>query len=131
MAPLPATLQERCIAAPGLLAQITISKYCDHQPLFRQEQIYWHRHQVWLPRQSMARRTGLVSDWLKPIYTEVKAQMMSGGYIQVDETPVRYLGPGNGKTGQCYLWVEHRPRGDVTYEWHTTRAASCMERNGC
>jgi transposase len=125
---LPESLQERCIAAPGLLAQITISKYCDHLPLYRQEQIYWSRHQVWLPRQSMARWMELVSEWLKPIYAEMKAQMMSGPYIQVDETPIRYLDPGNGKTGQGYLWVAHRPGGDVIYEWHTTRAASCLER---
>jgi transposase len=40
IAPLPESLQQRCIAAPGLLAQIIVSKYCDHQPLYRQEQIY-------------------------------------------------------------------------------------------
>jgi transposase len=50
IAPLPESLQQRCIAAPGLLAQVIVSKYCDHQPLYRQEQIYWDRHQVWLPR---------------------------------------------------------------------------------
>jgi len=36
-APLPPCLQERCIAAPGLLAQVVISKYCDHLPLYRQQ----------------------------------------------------------------------------------------------
>jgi transposase len=76
----------------------------------------------------MARWMGLVSEWLKPIYAEMKAQMMSGPYLQVDETPIRYLDPGNGKTGQGYLWVAHRPGGDVIYEWHTTRAANCLER---
>jgi transposase len=55
IAPLPESLQQRCIAAPGLLAQVIVSKYCDHLPLYRQEQIYWDRHQVWLPRQSLAR----------------------------------------------------------------------------
>ncbi len=29
------TLQERSIAAPGLLAQIIVAKYCDHLPLYR------------------------------------------------------------------------------------------------
>ena len=38
IAPLPASLQERCLAAPGLLAQILIAKFCDHLPLYRQEQ---------------------------------------------------------------------------------------------
>jgi transposase len=31
IAALPPSLQERCIAAPGLLAQIIVSKYCDHR----------------------------------------------------------------------------------------------------
>ena len=30
IAPLPESLQQRCIAAPGLLAQVIVSKYCDH-----------------------------------------------------------------------------------------------------
>jgi transposase len=34
IAPLPESLQQRCIAAPGLLAQIIVSKYCDHHPLY-------------------------------------------------------------------------------------------------
>ena len=55
IAPLTESLQQRCIAAPGLLAQVIVSKYCYHLPLYRQQQIYWDRHQVWLPRQSMVR----------------------------------------------------------------------------
>jgi transposase len=35
--------------------------------------------------------------------------MMSGPYIQADETPIKYLDPGNGKTSLGYLWVAHRP----------------------
>jgi len=31
IAPLPESLQQRCIAAPGLLAQVIVSKYCDHR----------------------------------------------------------------------------------------------------
>jgi transposase len=128
IAPLPESLQQRCIAAPGLLAQVIVSKYCDHLPLFRQEQIYWNRHQVWLPRQSMARWVHLASEWLKPIYQQIKEQMMRGSYIQVDETPIKYLDPGNGKTGQGYLWVAHRPGEDVLFEWYTTREAKCLDK---
>jgi hypothetical protein len=128
IAPLPESLQQRCLAAPGLLAQVIVSKYCDHLPLYRQEQIYWDRHQVWLPRQSLARWIQLASEWLKPIYREIKAQMMRGPYIQVDETPIKYLDPGNGKTGLGYLWVAHRPGQDVLFEWHTSREAKCLDQ---
>jgi transposase len=40
IAPLPESLQQRCIAAPGLVAQVIVSKFCDHLPLYRQQQIY-------------------------------------------------------------------------------------------
>ena len=70
IAPLPERLQERSIAAPGLLAQLLVSKYCDHLPLYRQEQIFLRRHQVHLPRQTLARWVELAADWLKPIYEQ-------------------------------------------------------------
>src|SRR5450432_3629793 len=40
IAPLPERLQDRSLPAPGLLAHIVVGKYCDHVPLYRQEQIY-------------------------------------------------------------------------------------------
>jgi len=128
VAALPPVLQERCIAAPGLIAQILVSKYTDHLPLYRQESIYESRHGVSLPRQSMARWVGLAADWLRPIYEEIRKGVFEKGYVQVDETPIRYLDPGRGKTGQGYLWTCLRPDGDVFYRWETSRAAECLER---
>jgi transposase len=127
IAPLPESLQERCLAAPGLLAQILIAKYCDHLPLYRQEQIYRTRHGVELPRQSMARWVGLAADWLRPIYETMRTGVLAGGYVQVDETPIRYLDPGHGKTRQGYLWAYSRPGGDVLFDWQTSRAAACLD----
>jgi transposase len=78
IAPLPPSLQERCIAAPGLLAQVLVSKYCDHLPLYRQEQIFARRHGVRLPRQTLARWVGLAAEWLRPIYEELIFPRKSG-----------------------------------------------------
>ena len=128
IAALPESLQERCVAAPGLLAQLVVSKFCDHLPLYRQEQIYWNRHRVWLPRASQARWMGLCAQWLYPVYQQIKSSIMNGRYIQVDETPIRYLDPGNGKCAQGYLWVAGQPGGDVIFDWHTTRAATCLQK---
>ena len=128
IAELPPMLQERCTVAPGLLAQIIVSKYVDHLPLYRQEQIYWTRHRVWLPRQNLARWMELASDWLKPIYQCIRTGVMAGGYVQVDETPVGYLEPGHGKTKTGYFWTTSRPGGDAVYQWETSRAASCLDK---
>jgi transposase len=126
IAALPERLLDRSLPAPGLLAQIVVAKYCDHLPLYRQEQIYQQRHGVHLPRQSLTRWVELAADWLKPIYEHIRTGVMGGGYVQVDETPVDYLAPGHGTTKQGYLWTCSRPGGDVFYRWETSRAAECL-----
>ena len=63
IAPLPERLQDRSLPAPGLLAQVLVAKYCDHLPLYRQEQIFLRRHQVHLPRQTLARTEALAAKW--------------------------------------------------------------------
>jgi transposase len=127
VAPLPESILERGIVAPGLLAQIVVAKYCDHLPLYRQEAIYWSRHQVWLPRQTMAEWVGLAAQWLQPIYHEIRREVIGSGYVQIDETPIRYLAPGEGKTRLGYLWVCGAPRGEVIFHWETSRAAACLD----
>jgi transposase len=126
-APLPATLQERCIATPALLAHVVVSKYCDHLPLYRQEQILARRHGINLPRQTLARWVQLVAQWLTPVYQQIKTGVMGGGYVQLDETPIDYLEPGAGRTLKGFLWTGSRPGGDVFFDWHASRAAACLD----
>ena len=128
IAPLPERLQDRSLPAPGLLAQVLVSKYCDHLPLYRQEQIFARRHQVHLPRQTLARWVELAADWLQPIYENIRTGVMAGGYVQVDETPVNYLEPGHGRTKQGYFWTAGRPKGDVFFRWQTSRATACLDQ---
>jgi len=127
IAALPERLLDRSLPAPGLLAQILVAKYCDHLPLYRQEQIFLRRHRVHLPRQTLARWVGLAAEWLKPIYDQIRTGVMAGGYVQVDETPIHYLEPGFGRARQGYLWTGSRPGGDVFYRWETSRAAACLQ----
>ena len=127
LAALPERLLDRSLPAAGLLAAILVAKYCDHLPLYRQAQIFRVRHQVPLPRQTLARWVALAAGWLKPIYEHIRTGVMAGGYVQVDETPVNYLEPGNGKTKQGYLWTGSRPGGDVVFRWETSRAAVCLD----
>lgn len=128
LAALPPSLLEGSMVSSGLLAQIVVAKYCDHIPLYRQQSIYWSRHQVWLPRQTLAEWVGLAADWLQPIYHEINKGVFAHGYVQIDETPIRYLSPGHGQTKQGYFWTCGVPRGDVVFHWRTNRAASNLEK---
>ena len=115
-APLPPKLQDRSQLAPGLLAHIAVGKYVDHLPLYRQQQIFLQRYGVYLPRQTMARGIELVADWLRPVADRILADQLADGYLQIDETPVKYLQPGHGQTKQGYFWVLRGITGTV-YHW--------------
>jgi transposase len=122
------TMLERSIAGPGLLASVLVGKYCDHLPLYRQEQIMRQRHDINLPRQTTCRWVEMAADWLRPVYQNIIGGVLGGGYVQVDETVIKYLDPGNGKARQGYFWTVKRPGGGVFYRWETTRSAACLER---
>lgn len=127
IAALPERLLNRSLPAPGLLAHVLVSKYCDHLPLYRQEQIYRRRYGVALSRQTLAGWVELAAGCLQLVYEQIRTGVLAGGYVQVDETPVDYLAPGQGKTGQGYLWTCSRPGGDVLFHWATSRAGSCLD----
>jgi len=128
IAPAAAQVADHSLAAPGLLAQILVGKYCDHLPFYRQEQIFRQRHGVFISRQQMVQWTGQSVRLLSAISDFLKKQLRQSGYVQVDETPVRYQDPDlPGRCGQGYLWVASVPDGSVVFEWHASRAAGCLD----
>ena len=127
IAPLPPKLIEGGIAAPGLVAQIVVSKFADHLPLYRQEQIFARRHEVEIPRQTMVRWMEVAADWLRPIYRKMREEMFAGEYVEADETPVKFLRPGSGKAQQGYFWAYRVPGGDTLFDWHGGRGHGCLE----
>ena len=127
IAPAPERVADQCLAAPGLLAQLLVSKYCDHLPYYRQEQIFWRRHDVFIARQQMVQWTAQSVRLLSGITDCLKGELQGSPYVQVDETPVRYQDPNlPGRCGQGYLWVGLVPGQSVVYEWHASRAARCL-----
>ena len=126
IAPMPACLQERCLATPDLIAQVLVSKYVDHLPLYRQEQIYSTRHGVDIPRQTLCRWVELAAWWFQMVYEEMIRVQNTRLYLQIDETPIRYLQPGQGKCGQGYFWVTSEPKSNVIYHWYPGRGAKYL-----
>lgn len=127
LAALPPRLIEGGYASPGLVTDIILKKYMDHLPLYRQEQILKMRFGIDLSRKTMCDWIGKAADWLKPIYLHLYADLRKGGYLQIDETPVRYSRSEGGGSGQGYFWVYHRPGGGVLFEWHTGRGAERLK----
>jgi transposase len=117
-------LIEKSIASPGLVSEIIVNKYCDHLPLYRQEKIFKERFGIELSRKTMSSWLAQTSSWLEPIYNLMCKEVVEGGYVQIDETPIRYLVKGGTKQG--YFWIYRDPSGNVIYDWKTGRSHVCL-----
>lgn len=114
-------------ASAGLVAWVVIAKYLDHQPLFRQEQMF-QRWGASISRQTMVEWICQAANWAEPVYKRMRQRLLERGYIQVDETPIRYHDPtcAKGQTQQGYFWSLSAPGGDVVFQWQETRRHACL-----
>ncbi len=103
-APIPAAVIDGGMAAPGLLTWVMVSKFMDHLPLYRLEQIA-ARSQVPLARSTLSEWVGRVGVALQPLSDRLAQLLRERSVLHADETPVPQLDPGNGKTKKAYLWA--------------------------
>jgi transposase len=91
-------------------------------PLDRQRELIAAYEQR-IPRQSLCDWVGLAAGCLEPVYRVMHQELLKGGYVQADETPVRCNDPDEkrGGTTQGWLWVISRPGGDVVFDWRLSR----------
>jgi hypothetical protein len=102
--PMPGLPIERGVAHPSLLADILVSKFADHQPLYRQSEIA-ARDGVTLDRASIGRWVGQIAELCTPLVEAIQRYTVRDGKLHVDDTPVAVLAPGNGKTATGRFWV--------------------------
>jgi transposase len=122
IAPLPPRLLPQSQLGLGLAVHIVLARYDDHLSFYTLERIFRERHAVEIPRQQMVQWVEHIAGWLRPIYDAMWETMKAGGYLQIDETPVKVLDPEvQGKAAQGYLWFFAAPRGDVILEFSRSR----------
>lgn len=84
----------------GLLAQVIVSKYVDHLPLYRQESIF--ARQGWpVSRTRLVDLLKPCARLLDPVYQAMIARLKTSYLIHVDESPVTLLQPKRS----AYAWV--------------------------
>jgi transposase len=110
----------------GLVAHTTVSRFVDHIPYYRQEQIN-ARSGVHTPRSTLASWSGQAGAALMPLYAAHREFVLSCAVVHADETPVAMLDPGAGKTKRAYIWAYARSGFDfspgVVYEFCLGRGA--------
>ena len=129
LAPAPARVVMGGFASAGLIAWALTAKYCDHLPFYRQEKMLG-RWQVPISRQNLSDWSGAATALLEALVKLMKQDLLQGGYVQVDETPIRCNDPDlrDGRTTQGYLWGLSSPDADVVFEWRLSRRHEEAER---
>ena len=106
-APAPARLIEGGIPTEALVADVLVSKYADHTPLYRQSQIF-ARDGIIIDRSTLCHWVGFGAAELEPLHAHLTQHLMCSTKLFCDETRCPVLDPGRGKTKTGYLWAMAR-----------------------
>ncbi len=120
MAPLPPLPIEKGRPGPGVLAHVITSKYCDHLPLYRLEQIF-KRQSLNIPRSTQC-------DWirdsailLEPIVLEMKVQILASDVMHTDDTYIPVQDKNRTQVRKGYLWPHIDRSNNVFFDYTTVR----------
>jgi len=128
-APLPRRIIEKCLASDRIVIDTVVSKYCNHTPLHRQSVILERDIGLEISRATLDGWVLKVGELLVPMVAAMRRELISGSYIQADETPVDVqTREGQGKNHQAYLWQYGRPGGTVVFDFRLRRGRDGPKR---
>lgn len=126
IADLPTPFFEGSVLTPSLAAYLLTEKFVYHQPFYRLQWRLRHSYGLEMNRNTMCNWHDYCADLLQPLYNLLIEHLCRCGYIRVDETPIKFLDPGKGLTSTGQLWVYYHAKYGVVYDWHTSRAHTCL-----
>lgn len=119
---LPPMAVDKGLAGEGLLAHIITSKYCDHLPLNRLENIF-QRHGIDLNVSTMCDNVGRCADLLEPLVNKMAENIRKSDKVHSDDTSI--VVKSNKKKGDTYngyLWVYVDDHNNVVFDFTPTRS---------
>jgi transposase len=125
-APKPPMPIDKGLPGPGLLAHMIVSKYFDHLPLYRQENIS-ERQGVKIPRSTSCDWMAACAELLRPLYDLMVASVLQSLWLHTDDTPVKNLDHEPGTTDKARFWIYY---GDRTHPYNVFDFTVNRKRDG-
>jgi transposase len=112
----------RGIAGPGLIAQIVVSKFGDHLPLYRQEDIFV-RHGLHIARSTLCDWVSAAAELLQPLYELQRRMVRQSAVMWTDDTPVKVLsgGEAGSRLGRFWTYIGDSQHPYSVYDFTTSR----------
>jgi transposase len=103
-APMPVLPIAKSYAGATLLADITIDKYVNHLPFYRQIQIF-KQQGISIAPATINGWFRDVADLMRPTYYRLKELVLGCDYIQSDETTIPIINNEKHQTVKGYIWM--------------------------
>jgi transposase len=124
-AAVPEPLLDRCYAGPSLLAYLAVSRFADHLPYYREEDIL-RRSGLLIHRSTQWRWIRGLSKRLLPLVDLIRERLLRCQVLGIDETPIPILDPDLAHTRTAYLYAQYgddtQPHVGYYFAPHKTRA---------
>ncbi len=122
VADVPGKPIEKGLPGPGLMAHVSLSKYGDHLPLYRLEDIA-ARHGVILRRSTLCGWISASSEILEPLYRRMLHHVLQSEVIHTDDTPVTLLQRGVKSSRKARFWgyLGDRSHPYIVYDFTDSR----------
>jgi transposase len=115
-----------CIAGAGLISQLLTSKFIDHLPLYRFEDISV-RYGLHLPRATLCDWVRKAAELMHPLYDLQKQLVLLSPVIWTDDTPVKALGGDGPGSLTTRFWLYH---GDDDHPYDVYDFTTSRKRDG-
>ena len=116
-APGPDRVIDKGILGPGFLASVCVERFGNHMPYHRLEKKY-AAEGLELSRSVLERSMAKCASILKPLHTELRAEVLRSPSIFTDDTPVTIARPGSqqgSKRGRVWIYADREGRHDYDF----------------
>jgi transposase len=122
--PLPLPIAKGA-AGPGMLAETVIRRWCDHQPLHRQESIY-ARDGLEIARSTLCGWHTALTELVLPLVGAMKADAWRQPYLCTDATGVLVQAPERCRS--AHFWVLVAPGKHVLFEFSDKHDSAAVDK---
>ena len=107
----------------AVVVDVLIKKYLSHLPLYRQAADLQRDNGIEISRSTLNAAVMTAGELLLPVAAVLKGDLLEGGYIQADETPIGVQSDQTkGRNHQAYEFQYSRPGGPVVFDFCMSRA---------
>ena len=122
-AAVPERIAPKSIFSDDVIIDFLVGKYCDSVPIYRQRAILWRDLGIDVALTTMNDGVLRVGELLIPVVDVILRDLLTGGYVQADETYCGVQTPERkGENHKAFFWQYSSPGKGVVFDFKMTRS---------